>query len=70
MGVNILAIYGVTYMAASFNIQVKKVKSRRKMRLKTTPFDVADFLDGPEDIQTYLAEAFALGEVARAHGIG
>jgi DNA-binding phage protein len=26
-----------------------------KMRLKTIPFDVADFLDGQEDIQAYLA---------------
>lgn len=49
------------------------------MELKTTPFDVADFLDGPEDIQAYLAEAFAsdnpklitaaLGDVVRAKGL-
>ncbi len=49
------------------------------MGLKTTPFDVADFLDGLEDIQAYLAEAFAtddpkliavaLGDVVRAKGL-
>jgi len=49
------------------------------MRLKTTPFDVADFLDGPDYVQAYLAEAFAsndpklvttaLGGVARTKGM-
>lgn len=49
------------------------------MALKTTPFDVADYLDTPEDIKAYLAEAFAsgdpklisvaLGDVSRAKGM-
>ena len=49
------------------------------MALKTTPFDVADYLDAPEDIEAYLAEAFAsndptlisvaLGDVSRAKGM-
>ena len=44
------------------------------------PFDVANFLDGPEDIQAYLVEAFAsdnlklitaaLGDVTRTKGMG
>ena len=49
------------------------------MTLKTTPFDVADFLDTPEDIEAYLSEVFssddpkliavALGDVSRARGM-
>ncbi|MBL1435411.1 MAG: putative addiction module antidote protein [Rhodobacteraceae bacterium] len=49
------------------------------MTFKTTPFDVVDFLDTPEDIQNYLSEAFAsddpkliaiaLGDVSRARGM-
>lgn len=49
------------------------------MVLKTTPFDVADYLDTPEDIEAYLIEAFtsgdpkliavALGDVSRARGM-
>ncbi len=49
------------------------------MGIKTTPFDVADYLDSPETVEAYLEEAFttndtaliavALGDVARAKGM-
>jgi len=32
--------------------------------VKTTPFDVAEFLDGPEAIAEYLNEAFSDGDAA------
>ncbi len=49
------------------------------MGIKTTTFDVADYLDSPEAIEAYLSEAFAtndtaliavaLGATARAKGM-
>jgi probable addiction module antidote protein len=49
------------------------------MGIKTTPFDMAEYLDSPEAVEAYLEEAFrtndtaliavAVGHVARAKGM-
>ncbi len=54
-------------------------KSTRKVALKTTAWDAAEYLDRPESIASYLEAAFedgdpaliaaALGDVARAQGM-
>jgi probable addiction module antidote protein len=61
---------------------VPKAAAKKARRVKTKPFDVADYLRTPEDIAAYLDAwleeapedatgiARALGDIARAKGMG
>jgi probable addiction module antidote protein len=61
---------------------VPKATAKKARRIKTKPFDVADYLRTPEDIAAYLDAwleeapddatgiARALGDIARAKGMG